>query len=136
MFVADASRWNSITDVSASMPKSNEQDQVVTLAEVTGAGLVLDLGYQYQHVTWFEVEDIAVGTMSGSGGGMLFTLAIGLASGRTIIVREGQPAWRSLIEALPLGLPEVIPFTAWSAALVSAPSAPICIYARAPMGTA
>lgn len=111
-------------------------DQPVTLAEVTDAGFIIDFGNENQNAIWFEVEDIAVGTMSGPGSGVLFTLAIGLADGRTIIIREGQKVWCSLIEALPCGLPGVTPFSAWSAALVNEPARTIVIFARHPMGTA
>lgn len=111
-------------------------NQPVTLAEATDAGLILNFDKKDQDATWFEVEDIAVSTMSGPGGGVLFTLAIGLANGRTIIVREGQKAWRSLIEALPCGLPGVMPFSAWSTALVNEPARTIVIFARHSMGTA
>ena len=110
--------------------------QPATLAEASATGLVLDFGYKRQRVAWFEVEDIAVGTMSGSGDGILFTLAIGLTNGRTIVTREGRPVWRSLIEALPHGLPDVMPFNAWSTTLIDEAARTIVIYVRQPVGTA
>lgn len=118
------------------MSDPTNKPPTVTLASASEAGLVLDFGDRQQRVTWFEVEDIAVGTRDGPGGGVLFTLAMELANGRMLVVGEGQPVWRSLIEALPLGLPDVMPFGAWSEALVGAPPAVIVIYSRQPMGTA
>ena len=107
----------------------------MTLADVSGDGLLLDRGGWQEAVAWFQVEDIAVGTMSGAAGSA-FTMAMELADGRMIVASEREPVWRFLIEALPVGLPGVVPYSEWSAALIGSPPAVIVIFSRPPVGHA
>lgn len=101
----------------------------VTIANALATGLLLNLDGEQQLFPWALVEEVCVGTARTPMGDM-FTLALQLSIGRTIVAFEQQAIWPKLIEQLSAGLPAVEPFAVWGPQLIDDPAAAIFIYER------
>ena len=107
-----------------------------SIIDVSAEGFILQHGDQDELISWEQIEDVAIGTMTGPAGASIFVMAIERAGRRVVVCHEQQPIWRPLIEGFADYLPHAIPFEAWGPALVAEPGQPVVIYTRQAMGSA
>jgi hypothetical protein len=98
---------------------------------VSQDGLILATSGSERAASWATIGSV-VASMTAIGDGEMFVLALDVDEGnasRLITVAEIEKIWPDLTTMLPVGLPTIVPFEHWGAALVDKPGV-VTLYER------